>query len=97
VPQYESTNDVRIQSNRAFAYFSSDVLTQIHVDQRAVVHFNGNLVPARVNRIAPDHAELVLANPQSPAANPVRANASADVEISRLSPAALALRTLTRR
>ena len=67
VPQYESTTNVRIESGHAIAYFPPDVLSRIHADQVAIIHSDGRAFPARVQSIASDHAELVLApNPQSP-------------------------------
>jgi hypothetical protein len=93
VPQYESTTNVRIESSRAMAYFPPQALRRIHPDQPAIVRFDGEAFPARVQTVAADHAELVLAtNPQSPI--PTSTSATAEVEVSRLSPAAIALRTL---
>lgn len=96
VPQYESTTNVRIESGHAVAYFSPDALARIHIDQRAMVHLDANSFPARVQTIATDHAELVFTNPEPLVTNPARENASAEIEISRVSPAAIALRTLGR-
>jgi len=93
IPQYESTGNVRIESGRASAYFPPDVLSRVHVDQLAVIHLDGTAFPARVESIASDHADLVLAtNPQSPI--PASSSTSADVETTRVSPASLALRGL---
>jgi hypothetical protein len=95
VPQYESTTNVRIESVGATAYFPPDVLLRLHPDQSALVHFNDETVPARVQTVAADHVELVLApNPQPPI--PASSSASAEIETARVSPAAIALRTLTR-
>lgn len=93
VPQYESTNYAWIQSSRVFAFFPSTI--QIRAGQSAIVTINGKAFPARVQSVASDHAELVLApNPQSPI--PASSSASADIETTRVSPAAIAFRTLTR-
>jgi hypothetical protein len=99
VPQYASTSNVRIESGRAIAYFSPDQAARIQVGESAVIHSDGSAFPARVHAIAADHAELILEpvrapNPQSPI--PASSSASADIEIARVSPAAIALRTLTR-
>jgi hypothetical protein len=94
VPQYETTTNVRIQSGRAIAYFSPEAISRIRSDQPAVLHFDGAVFPARVQTIASDHAELAFANPQSPTLTST--SASVDVEVSQISPAAIALRRLTR-
>jgi hypothetical protein len=95
VPQYESTSNVRIESDRVIAYFPPDVLSLIHADQPARITINGVSLPAQVQTVASDHVELVLApNPQSPI--PASSSASADIETTRVAPAALALRTLGR-
>jgi hypothetical protein len=95
VPQYESTTNVRLEPGRALAYFPPDAFARIHPDQSALVHFNDETVPARVQTVTADHVELVLApNPQPP--TPPSSSASAEIEVSRVSPAAIALRTLTR-
>jgi hypothetical protein len=94
-PQYESTTNVRIEPGRAIAYFPSDVLARIHPDQPALVHVDGSTFSARVQSIDSDHIALTLpANSQLPLA--ASSSASAEVEVSRVSPAAIALRTLTR-
>jgi hypothetical protein len=91
VPQYESTTNVRIESGSAIAYFPPDVLTRIQPGQPAIVRIDGATLSARVRMIAPDHAELDLApNPQSPI--PASSSASAEIEVSRVSP----FQTLTR-
>lgn len=95
LPQYESSNDVRIETGRAMAYFPADALSQIHVGQPADVHLSGSAFPARVESIASDHTELLFTSHQPPATT--LTPATADVEVSQLSPAALAFRTLTRR
>jgi len=59
------------------------------------VHLDGETVLARVQIVASDHAELLLApNPQPPI--PASLSVSAEIEITRVSPAAIALQTLTR-
>jgi hypothetical protein len=92
VPQYETTTNVRIESGRATAYFSST--NQIRVGQTALVALDGKVIPARVNEVAADHAELVFTSNQQPAT--ISNSATAEVEISRLSPAAIALHALGR-
>ena len=95
VPQYETTTNVRIESGEAIAYFAPDVLSRLQAHQNALVHVDGAAYPAQVQTIAVDHVELVLAaNPQP--SIPASSSVSAEIEISRLSPAAIALRTLTR-
>jgi hypothetical protein len=91
VPQYESTSNVRIESGVVIAYFPSTI--RIHPGQSAVVTLDGKAFPARVKSVAPDHAELDLApNPQSP--SPASSSSAADIEVSRVSPAAIFLHTL---
>jgi hypothetical protein len=92
VPQYETTTNVRLESSHTVAYFSST--TRIHPGQTAFVRFDGSSFPARVQSVAPDHAELVFTNNQQPTT--ISTSADAEIEISRVSPAAIALRTLTR-
>jgi hypothetical protein len=94
VPQYESTTNVRLEPGRAIAYFSPDAASRIHADQPAFVRLNGSSFPARVQSVASDHAELVFTSHQSPAT--ISTSATAEVEIYRISPAAMALRTLGR-
>jgi hypothetical protein len=95
VPQYETTTKVQIEAGRVIAYFPPDALSRLHTGQPATVHVDGAIYPAQVQTVANDHVELGLAaNPQSPI--PASTSASADVESSRISPAAIALRTLTR-
>jgi hypothetical protein len=95
VPQYESTNNVRVESGRVVAYFPPDAITQIQTGQPAIVRWVGNVISSRVQSVASDRIELALpANSQLPTAS--SSSASADIEVSRVSPAAVALRTLTR-
>jgi hypothetical protein len=92
VPQYETATSVSIESGRAIAYFSST--SQIRPGQTAFVTLGGDTIPARVQTVAPDHAELFLTNNQQPTT--ISRPATAEVEISRISPAAVVLRTLSR-
>jgi hypothetical protein len=94
VPQYESTNNVRIETGRAVAYFPPDVLSRVHANQPALVRFDNRTFPARVQTIASGYAELVFTSHQPPAT--ASTSSSADIETTRVSPAAIALRTLTR-
>jgi hypothetical protein len=94
VPQYESTTNVRLESGRAIAYFSPDAMSRIHADQPAFIRLNGSSFPAQVQSVTVDHAELVVTNNQQPTTTST--SVSAEIEISRVSPAAIALRTLTR-
>jgi hypothetical protein len=94
VPQYESTSHVRIESGIVVAYFPSTI--RIHPGQSAVVTLDGKPSLARVQSVAPDHAELDLVpNPQSPI--PASSSSSADIEVSQVSPASVALQSLGRR
>ncbi len=92
VPQYESTTNVRIEASHAIAYFSPDALSRIQVDQPAVLRSDGSAFPAQVQTIASDHAELIFTNHQPPATT--SSAATVEIQVSRLSPAAIALRTL---
>lgn len=92
VPQYETTTNVRIESGRALAYFPVDVIRRISVGQSAIIHIDGDAVSSQVQSIASDHIDLSLpaTGHQPPAPT------SAEIETSRVSPAAIALQTLTR-
>jgi len=92
VPQYETTTNVRIESGRAIAYFSST--DRIHPGQSALIRSNRGTFLARVGNVAPDHAELVFTSNQQPTTTSTLA--TAEVEVSRISPAAIALHTLGR-
>jgi hypothetical protein len=94
IPQYESTTNVRIESRRVLVYFSPEVLARIHVGDTARVYVNGATLAARVQTVATDQAELVLAA-NLPA--PAPSAASAEIETARVSPASIGFRTLTRR
>jgi hypothetical protein len=92
VPQYETTTNVRIESNRAIAYFSAT--DQIRPGQTAFVTLGSDTIPARVQSVTADHAELVFTNNQQPTTT--SAPSAARVEVASASPAAIALRTLGR-
>jgi hypothetical protein len=92
VPQYAITTNVRIEAGAVTAYFPST--SKMHPGQTASVTLGNDTFPARVRAVAPDHAELVFTNNQQPTTT--SRSATAEVEISRISPAAIALRTLTR-
>jgi hypothetical protein len=92
LPQYESTTNVRIEPGRAIAYFPSGAVSRMHAGQSAILRFSSDAFPAQVQRVAPDHVELVLTSRQPPANALI--SATAEIEISRISPAAIALRTL---
>ncbi len=94
VPQYESTTNVRIESGRAIAYFPPDALAHMHPGQPATLHLDASVFPAQVESISSDHVDLVLApSPQSPI--PASSSATADIETTRISPASIALQSLT--
>jgi hypothetical protein len=92
VPQYETTTNVRIEAGRAIAYFRST--RQMHPGQTASVTLGNDTIPAQVESTTADHAELVFTNNQQPTTTSIPA--TAEIEVSRISPAAIALRTLTR-
>ena len=92
VPQYESTTNVRLESGLVIAYFPST--NQIRPGQTAFVTFGSDRIPAQVQIVATDHAELVFSNNPQLITTPTPS--AARVEISRVSPAAIALRTLGR-
>jgi hypothetical protein len=98
VPRYETTTNVTIEPGRAIAYFPST--SQIHPGQTALVTLGNDTIPARVQTVAPDHAELFFTNNQPTTKNqqPTTASssASAEIETTRVSPAAVVLRTLAR-
>jgi ABC-type xylose transport system permease subunit len=92
IPQYQTTSNVRLESGGAIAYFPST--NQIHPGQMALVTIASGSIPARVQTVAADHAELVFTNNQPPAT--ASTSAVAEIETTRVSPAAIALQTLTR-
>jgi hypothetical protein len=94
VPQYESTADVRIESGHAITHFAPNALVHVHPGQQAIVHIEANAFPAQVQTVATDHAELTFTSHQPPATTST--SARAEIEVSRVSPATIALRTLTR-
>jgi hypothetical protein len=91
VPQYETTTNVRIESDHAVAYFPVNAISRIQVGQAAVIHIDGGAFSSQVQSKASDHVDLALpaTSHQPPAPT------SADVETTRVSPAAIALQTLT--
>jgi hypothetical protein len=93
VRQYETTTNVRMESGRAIAYFPST--DQIRPGQIATVTLGSDAIPARVQNVTSDHAELVFTNNQQPRTNNQQPT-TARVEISRTSPAVIAFRTLGR-
>ena len=90
VPQYETATNVRIEDGRAIAYFSST--SELYRGQQAFVVLGDNRFSARVETVASDHVELVFTNNQPPTTTSTPATAK--IEISQLSPAAIAYRTL---
>jgi hypothetical protein len=92
VAQYETTTNVRLESGNAIAYFPST--DQIHPGQTAFLTLASGRFPARVQNVTSDHAELVFTNNQQPTTTST--SATAEVEISSASPAAIAFRTLGR-
>ena len=92
IPQYETTTNVRIETGRAIALFPST--DQIRPGQPAFVTVVNDIIAARVQAVTSDHAELVFNNNQQPPT--ISTSATAEIEISRISPAAIALRTLGR-
>jgi len=94
VPQYETTTNVRVESGRAIAYFPAEVLSGMHSDATALIHIDGVTFSARVQSISADHIDLAFTSHQPPATT--SSSASAEVEVTRISPAAIALQTLGR-
>lgn len=96
VPQYESTTNVRIESGRAVAYFPADAISRIKVGQPAKVHLVGGAFSSHVQSIASDHIDLALPDTSHQPPATTSTPASAEIETTRVSPAAIALQTLTR-
>ena len=90
VPQYVKATQVGVGAGRATAEFSA--AAEVRSGQSAIVLANGESFAARVASVSGDRAELVFTGRQPPAATA----ASAEVEISRDSPAGIVLRTLGR-
>ena len=96
VPQYESTTNVRIESGRAIAYFPPDALAHIRAGQPRSLHSTAASFQPRFNRSPPTTPNW--SSPPAPNPQPrLRHRPSADIEIARVSPAAIALRSLARR
>jgi hypothetical protein len=91
VPQYETITNVRIESGRAIAYFSGEAASHIQAGQQAMLHFGDVALPARVQTVTSGSVELLVATPSR---IPASTSVTAEVEVSRTSPAAIALRTL---
>ena len=89
VPQYQSTTNVQLETGHAIAYFFPSGASQIHTGQPAVVRLNGRVFPAKIQNISGNRADLIFTNP--PPTSTASTPATADVEIGRLSPAAIAL------
>ena len=96
VPQYETTANVQFEPGRAIAHFSPPVARRIVPGQSAVISVGGSSIPARVQSIAADRAELVFASDPLSAPGAPSQPASASVEVSVSSPASIAFRTLGR-
>lgn len=92
VPQYESTTDVRVESGRVFAHFSGPA--NVRAGQPAFVTIGSDKIPARTQNIVGRDAELVFTGRQPTITS--SAPTWAEVEISRLSPAAIAFGVLKR-
>jgi hypothetical protein len=90
VPQYETAADVRMESGRAIATFASPA--RIRPGQAGFLVLGGATVPARVLNVAGNHAELVFSSHQPLITN----EASAEIEVDRISPAEILLRMLKR-
>ncbi len=92
VPQYETTSIVRIESGRALAYFPPAAIARLHPGQRAIIHFGSEMFPAQVQSVASDHVELLASSQKRLATASIPG--TADIEVARLSPAAIALRAI---
>ncbi|HLG97022.1 MAG TPA: hypothetical protein VKX49_11985 [Bryobacteraceae bacterium] len=96
VPQYEISRDVRIEPNRFIATFPARVLDQVRPGQTATLHMDGASIPARVIAVGVDAATGQVRTVLLPATEnppPAAAHAEAAIEVERVSPAALLLRT----
>jgi hypothetical protein len=89
VSQYETATSVRLESGLIIAHFPAT--SQIRPGQTALVISATGTIPARIASVSGDRAELVLISRQTPSAI-----SSAKVEISRSSPASIALQSLGR-
>lgn len=94
VPQYASAAHVRIEAGRAIAEFSAS--SQIRAGESATVQVNGQSFAARVASVTGDRAELVFVSHPATLDATAATSASAEVEISRVSPASIVLRSLGR-
>jgi hypothetical protein len=93
LPQYQTTTNVRIESGRAIAVFPS--VDQIHPGQPALLTLDNAVFPAQVQTVSADHVELALTTSHQPPAT-ISTSAKAEIEVTRLSPASIALRALGR-
>ena len=87
VSQYETATGVRVESGLVIAQFPA--ASEIQPGQSALVFSPAGAIPARVVTVSGDRAGLVVISSQTPAAV-----SSAEVEISRSSPASIVLQSL---
>jgi len=101
VPQFETTNLVRIQPNLFIATFPARALEHLRPGQSAAVQVDGIVIPAKVSAIANEAAGgqirvlLLPSTERQPPATGTHA-VDASVEIERITPAALVLRAIGR-
>ena len=101
ITQYEVTTEVQAGPNGAVASFPASAAGRIRVGQRAMLHFGAVTLQAQVRsvgQVSDGHVPVdlqLVTNHQPPAPNPGEAR-SAELEVSRQSPASIALHTLGR-
>lgn len=99
IPQYEISEDVRIEPNRFIANFPARVLDHVRPGQTATLQLDGLSVPGKVIAVGVDAATgrartILLPATENPP--PAAAHARAAIEVERVSPATLLLRATGR-
>ncbi len=99
VPQYEISNQVRIEPNRFVASFPARVLDRVRPGQNAAIQLDGATIPGKVIAVGTDAASgqvRAILLPLTQNAPPAATSAQAAIEVERVSPAALVLRDIGR-
>lgn len=99
VPQYEISQDVRIEPNRFIATFPARVLERVRPGQDATLQLDNTTVPAKVIAAGADAVSgqvraILLPLTEKPA--PTAAHVTAAIQVERVTPATLLLRAAGR-
>ncbi len=102
VPQYETAGDVRIEPNRIVATFPVRALERVRPGETGIVRVAGQTIPARVSAVAVQAvggqvSAILLPETESLPPGVSGQTGEADVEVERITPANLVLRSIGRR